>query len=67
MTMIDTLKQNPEIKRGNIAIAFTPDEEVGGGIEKFDVKGLGAKVAYTVDGEESGEIATKRGAREPRP
>ena len=40
MTMIDTLMQNPQIKHGTIAIAFTPDEEVGGGIEKFDVEGL---------------------------
>ena len=45
MTMIDILKQNPEIKHGTIAIAFTPDEEVGTGIEKFDVKGFGAKFA----------------------
>jgi tripeptide aminopeptidase len=57
MTMIDVLKQNPQIKHGTIAIAFTPDEEVGGGIEKFDVKGFGAKLAYTVDGEELGEIS----------
>ena len=57
MTMIDTLKQNPQIKRGTLAIAFTPDEEVGTGIDKFDVKGFGAKVAYTVDGEELGEIS----------
>jgi tripeptide aminopeptidase len=57
MTMIDTLKENPEIKHGTIAIAFTPDEEVGTGIEKFDVKGFGAKFAYTVDGGELGEIS----------
>jgi tripeptide aminopeptidase len=57
MTMIDTLRQNPELKHGNIAIAFTPDEEVGGGIEKFDIKSFGAKVAYTVDGGELGEIS----------
>jgi tripeptide aminopeptidase len=57
MTMIDTFKQNPQLKRGTIAIAFTPDEEVGGGIEKFDIKAFGAKVAYTVDGEELGEIS----------
>ena len=57
MTMIDTFNQNPQIKRGTIAIAFTPDEEVGGGIEKFDIKAFGAKVAYTVDGEELGEIS----------
>ena len=57
MTMIDTLRENPQIKHGSIAIAFTPDEEVGGGIEKFDVKGFGAKFAYTIDGEELGEIS----------
>ncbi len=56
MTMIDTLRQNPQIKHGTIAIAFTPDEEVGGGIDKFDVKAFGAKFAYTVDGETLGEI-----------
>jgi tripeptide aminopeptidase len=57
MTMLDTFKQNPQLKRGTIAIAFTPDEEVGTGIEKFDVNGFGAKVAYTVDGGELGEIS----------
>src|SRR4030095_2745639 len=57
MTMIDTLRQNPQIKHGTLAIAFTPDEEVGGGIEKFESKAFGAKVAYTVDGEELGEIS----------
>jgi tripeptide aminopeptidase len=57
MTMIDTLRQNPQIKHGTLSIAFTPDEEVGTGIEKFDVKGFGAKFAYTVDGEELGEIS----------
>lgn len=59
MTMIDTLRQNPQIKHGNIAVAFTPDEEVGGGIDKFDVEGFGAKFAYTVDGEELGEISNE--------
>jgi tripeptide aminopeptidase len=57
MTMIDTLRQNPGIQHGTIAVAFTPDEEVGGGIDKFDVEGFGAKFAYTVDGEELGEIS----------
>lgn len=56
MTMIDTLKQNPQIKHGTIAVAFTPDEEVGGGIDKFDVDVFGAKFAYTVDGESLGEV-----------
>ncbi|MEO6333400.1 MAG: peptidase T [Pyrinomonadaceae bacterium] len=59
MTMIDILKQNPNIKHGNIAIAFTPDEEVGGGIDKFDIKGWGAKFAYTVDGEQLGDISNE--------
>lgn len=59
MTMIDTLKQNPQIKHGTLAIAFTPDEEVGGGIDKFDVKGFGAQFAYTVDGGELGEISNE--------
>src|SRR6185369_4025965 len=59
MTMIDTLKQNPQIKHGTLAIAFTPDEEVGGGIEKFDLKAFGAKLAYTVDGGELGEISNE--------
>jgi tripeptide aminopeptidase len=57
MTMIDILRLNPQIKHGTLAIAFTPDEEVGTGIQKFDVKGFGAKVAYTVDGGEMGEIS----------
>jgi tripeptide aminopeptidase len=57
MTMIDILRRNPQIKHGTLAIAFTPDEEVGGGIDKFDVKGFGAQFAYTVDGEELGEIS----------
>src|SRR4030095_14480649 len=56
MTMADTLIQNPQIKHGTIAIAFTPDEEVGGGIDKFDVPGFGAKFAYTVDGKSLGSI-----------
>jgi len=57
MTMIDILKQNPSIKHGNIAIAFTPDEEVGGPMDEFDIEGWGAKYAYTVDGGELGEIS----------
>jgi tripeptide aminopeptidase len=57
MTMIDILRENPNIKHGTISVAFTPDEEVGGGIDKFDVEGFGAKFAYTVDGEELGEIS----------
>src|SRR5215210_1292633 len=59
MTMIDTLRQNPQIKHGNIAIAFTPDEEVGGPMDLFDIKGWGAKFAYTVDGEQLGDISNE--------
>src|SRR5687767_2382524 len=59
MTMIDILKQNPNIKHGNVAIAFTPDEEVGGPMDKFDIKGWGAKFAYTVDGEQLGDISNE--------
>lgn len=59
MTMVDLLIQNPQIKHGTIAVAFTPDEEVGGGIDKFDVKGFGAQFAYTTDGKELGEISNE--------
>jgi len=57
MTMIDLLMQNPQIQHGPIAIGFTADEEVGVGIEKFDVDGFGARFAYTVDGGALGEIS----------
>src|SRR4051794_36114329 len=59
MTMIDILRNNPQLRHGNIAIAFTPDEEVGGGIEKFDIQNWGAKFAYTVDGEQLGDISNE--------
>ncbi|NTU66062.1 MAG: hypothetical protein HGB05_22325, partial [Chloroflexi bacterium] len=50
------LMQHPEIAHGAIRIGFTPDEEVGGGTKYFDVKKFGAYCAYTVDGEELGEV-----------
>ncbi len=56
MTMLDMLGRNPQVKHGRIAIAFTPDEEVGTGIDTFDIQRFGASVAYTVDGEGPGEI-----------
>src|SRR5678816_1418926 len=59
MTMIDTLKQNQQIKHGNIAVAFTPDEEVGGPMDQFDIEKWGAKFAYTVDGEQLGDISNE--------
>ena len=57
MTMIDVLARNPGVKHGRLAIGFTCDEEIGLGIEKFDVEGFGATYAYTVDGGELGEIS----------
>ena len=56
LTMVDTLRENPEIPHGTIAIAFTPDEEPGSGIATFDVDGFGAAFAYTVDGDGLGII-----------
>lgn len=56
MTAVDMFMQNPEIKRGTIKVAFTPDEEVGRGTEYFDVKKFGADFAYTMDGGPIGEI-----------
>jgi tripeptide aminopeptidase len=59
MTMIDRLVHDPRIAHGNIAVAFTPDEEIGSGIDKFDIDAWGAKFAYTVDGEELGVISNE--------
>jgi tripeptide aminopeptidase len=57
MTMIDVLARNPHIPHGKIAVAFTAEEEVGVGIDKFDVEAFGATFAYTVDGGTLGEIS----------
>lgn len=56
MTMAEYLLSNPEIKHGEIKIGFTPDEEVGRGVDFFDVEGFGADGAYTVDGGAVGEL-----------
>ena len=56
MTMAEQLCSHPEIVHGDIAIAFTPDEEVGGGMDHFDVERFGADYAYTVDGGALGEL-----------
>ncbi len=56
MTMADVLIKNPQIKHGPIRIGFTPDEEVGGGVDYFDVDKFGADYAYTMDGGELGEL-----------
>lgn len=50
MNMLSYFKQNPNIKHHHIHVAFTPDEEIGGGIANFDVKGFNCDYAYTVDG-----------------
>jgi len=50
------LVQNPQIKHGTIKILFTPDEEIGRGVDKVDLKKLGADFAYTIDGESAGQI-----------
>lgn len=53
MTMVEYLHTHPQFKHGEIKIAFTPDEEIGRGVEKFDIKKFGADFAYTLDGEMS--------------
>ena len=57
MALAEYLVNNPQIKHGKIGIAFTPDEEIGHGAKLFDVKQFGCDFAYTVDGEELGEIS----------
>jgi tripeptide aminopeptidase len=50
------LMTHPEVKHGAIKILFTPDEEIGRGVDKVDIKKLGARFGYTVDGERLGSI-----------
>ncbi len=50
------IMEHPEFKHGEIRIGFTPDEEIGRGVVKFDVKKFGAEYAYTMDGGEVGEL-----------
>lgn len=56
MTAVEYLINHPEIKHGDIKIAFTPDEEIGEGADHFDVEGFGADFAYTLDGGHIGEL-----------
>jgi tripeptide aminopeptidase len=56
MTAVEYLLAHPEVKHGVIKIGFTPDEEVGQGIDRFDVPKFGAKYAYTLDGDELGSL-----------
>lgn len=57
MALLEYLVCHPEVKHGDIGVAFTPDEEIGHGAKLFDVKKFGCDFAYTVDGEELGEIS----------
>jgi tripeptide aminopeptidase len=56
MTALDYLVKHPEFPHGTIKIAFTPDEEIGKGVDHFDVKKFGLTYAYTVDGGGIGEL-----------
>ncbi len=56
MCMAEYFHNHPEEKHGKIMIGFTPDEEIGRGADKFDVKRFGADFAYTCDGAAFGEV-----------
>ena len=56
VTLVDWLFQHPEFPRGKLRVAFTPDEEIGRGIDRFDLAGFGAHYAYTLDGSDLGEV-----------
>ena len=56
ITAVEYLMQHPEIKHGDIRIGFNPDEEIGLGAHKFDVKLFNADFAYTMDGGAIGEL-----------
>ena len=56
MNAVQYIVEHPEFKHGDIKIGFTPDEEIGRGVVKFDVKQFGADYAYTMDGGQIGEL-----------
>ncbi|HPC27064.1 MAG TPA: peptidase T, partial [Paludibacteraceae bacterium] len=56
ISAMEYLVDHPEIKHGKIRIAFTPDEEIGKGVDYFNVKKFNAQWAYTIDGGEIGEL-----------
>jgi len=56
MNAVQYIVEHPEFKHGEIKIGFTPDEEIGRGVVKFDVPRFGADYAYTMDGGEIGEL-----------
>ena len=57
ITAFSHIINNPDIKRPTIKLAFTPDEEIGKGVDYFDVKKFGCDYAYTIDGGELGEVS----------
>ena len=59
MTMVQYLNDHPEMPHGTVKVAFTPDEEIGTGVEKFDVASFGADYAYTLDGMDLGELTNE--------
>ena len=56
MNAVQYIVEHPEFKHGEIKIGFTPDEEIGRGVIKFDVEKFGARYAYTMDGGAVGEL-----------
>ncbi|MDP4213272.1 MAG: peptidase T [Bacteroidota bacterium] len=56
MELVDRLRENPDIKHGKIRILFTPDEEIGRGVNKVNISRLGADFGYTLDGAELGSF-----------
>ena len=56
MDAVQYIIEHPELKHGKICIGFTPDEEIGRGVVKFDVEKFGADYAYTMDGGAIGEL-----------
>ena len=56
MNAVQYIVEHPEFKHGDIKIGFTPDEEIGRGVVKFDVAKFGAQYAYTMDGGAVGEL-----------
>lgn len=56
MDAVQYMMSHPEFKHGPVKIGFTPDEEIGRGVVKFDVQRFGADYAYTMDGGEAGEL-----------
>ncbi|MDR1558887.1 MAG: peptidase T [Clostridiales bacterium] len=59
LTAMEYLIENPDIPHGKICVGFTPDEEVGHGVDRFDLKTFGAAFAYTIDGGEIGELESE--------